>query len=255
MSKNHSASHFTLEEREVIAQSLSEGMHFKDVAALIGRHPSTIAREVARHKESVKKRLNFKGWLNHSCKHMQYCSVKHLCSSCTSGRYCKNCIQRDCTTRCKNFKDLTCPVVSKPPYVCNSCNRKSSCSFEKFYYRALSAHKAYLSNLKESRQGINLEPWELDELDRLVSPLILQGQSAAHIYAGHAHEIPCSIRTLYEYITRRLLSVTDLDLRRKMTYRKRRKASNAPGNYRYRQGRTYEDFVRFTGEKPRCQCC
>jgi IS30 family transposase len=250
MLKNHAAKHLTLEEREIIAQSLSEGMNFKDIAVQICRHPSTIAREVSRHKESVKKRVRFSGGLNHACVHMKNCSVRHLCSSCTSTKYCKNCIQRDCTKRCKKYEEATCPVVLKPPYTCNACNRKSSCQFEKFYYRAPSAHRAYLSNLKGSRQGINLEPWELDELDKLVSPLIRQGQSIAHIYATHAQEIPCSIRTLYEYISQGLLSVINLDLRRKVKYRKRRKPSNTPCNYRYRQGRTYEDFIRFTGENP-----
>lgn len=250
MSMNHTARHLTLEEREMIAQSLSEGMAFKEIGALISRHPSTIAREVARHKESVKRRAGFNNRLNHACAHIRDCSKKHLCRSCTSSKYCKHCIQRDCTARCKKYLEEKCPRASKPPYVCNSCNRKTSCNFEKFYYRASSAHKSYLSDLKTSRQGINLEPWELGELDDLVSPLILQGQSIAHIYAGHAHQIPCSVRTLYEYITQGLLSVTDLDLRRKVTYRKRRKPSNTPCNYRYRQGRTYEDFVRFTGETP-----
>ena len=250
MSKNHTARHLTLEEREIIAQSLAEGMNFKEIGALLSRHPSTVAREVARHKESVKKRISYAGRLNHTCAHIQDCSKKHLCRSCTSPKYCKLCIQRDCTSFCKQFKSIVCPKISKPPYVCNSCCRKSSCSFEKFYYRASSAHKSYLSDLKEARQGVSLEPWELDELDRLVSPLIRKGQSIAHIYANHAHEIPCSIRTLYEYVTQRLFSVTDLDLRRKVTYRKRRKPSSTAVSCRYRQGRTYEDFVRFTGENP-----
>jgi IS30 family transposase len=242
--------HLALEEREIIAQSLAEGISFKDIGILISRHPSTIAREVARHKESVKRRVSFKGCLNHTCLHLGDCSTRHLCSSCTSTKYCKHCVQRDCTAICKKYDELSCSLLTRPPYVCNACNRKRSCFFEKFYYRASSAHKAYLSDLKESRQGINLEPWELGELDDLVSPLILQGQSIAHIYANHTHEIPCSIRTLYEYITQGLLSVTDLDLRRKVSYKKRRKASTTPCNYRYRQGRTYEDFIRFTGENP-----
>lgn len=250
MSTNHTTRHLTLEEREIIAQSLANGMNFKEIASLIKKHPATIAREVMRHKESTKARMNFSGHLNHTCIFMKDCSVRNLCTSCTSTKFCKHCIQRDCTSLCKRHKEMTCHIVAKPPYVCNACNRKRSCSFEKFYYRASAAHKAYLASLKESRQGINLEPWELGELDDLVSPLILQGQSIAHIYASHAHEIPCSIRTLYEYITQRLLSVTDLDLRRKVCYKKRRKPSNTPCNYRYRLGRSYEDFILFTGENP-----
>lgn len=250
MSKNTSAGHLTLEEREIIAQSLSEGMNFKDIASQIGRHPSTISREVSRHKESVKKRVGFNGGINHACAFLQSCSVKHLCSSCTSKKYCKHCIQRDCTSFCKKYKVDFCPILTKPPYTCNACNRKSSCRFEKFYYRAVYAHKSYLTGLKESRQGINLEPWELHELDSLVSPLVQRGQSIAHIYASHAHEIPCSSRTLYEYITQRLLAVTDLDLRRKVTYRRRKKPSGSTSASHCRQGRTYEDFLRFAGENP-----
>lgn len=250
MLMNQAAKHLTLEEREVIARSLSEGLIFKEIAALIHRHPSTVAREIMRHKESVKKRVNFDGSLNHTCLFIRDCSIKHLCTSCKGNKYCKNCIQRDCTSRCKAYRKNSCQAVSRPPYVCNACSRKTSCKFQKFYYRASAAHRSYLKSLKESRQGINLEPWELAELDALVSPLILRGQSISHIYASHAHEIPCSSRTLYEYISQGLLSVTDLDLRRKVTYRKRKKASNTPCNYRYRHGRTYEDFVRFAGENP-----
>jgi IS30 family transposase len=239
-----------LEEREIIAKSLSEGMNFKAVAKLISRHPTTIAREVDQHKESVKIRRSYTGTLNHVCEYMGACSVKHLCSSCINVKYCKNCVQRDCTKLCKKYVKLFCPVVLKPPFVCNACNRKTSCRFEKSYYRSTSAHRAYLVKLKESRTGINLDPWELSELDALVSPLILKGQSIAHIYSSHAQEISCSIRTLYEYIEQGLLSVANIDLRRKVSYKKRKKTSTTPCNYRYRQGRTYEDFICFTGENP-----
>lgn len=250
MSKNHVAKHLTLEEREIIAQSLSDGMSFKGIADLISRHPSTIAREVSRHKESVKKRLNFNGMPNRVCILFNDCSVKKLCKVCKIKKYCKHCIQRDCGKICKKYEPETCSIISKPPYVCNACNRKSSCRFEKFYYRASSAHRTYLASLSEVRQGINLEPWELGEIDELISPLILKGHSIAHIYASHAHSIPCSQRTLYEYIDQGLLSVANIDLRRKVRYKKRKKFSNTPCNYRYRTGRTYEDFVRHTGTYP-----
>jgi len=91
---------------------------------------------------------------------------------------------------------------------------------------------------------------ELGELDDLVSPLILRGQSISHIYANHAHQIPCSKRTLYAYIDQGLLSINNLDLRRKVRYKKRKQYAKTPCNYRYRNGRTYEDFVRYTGEHP-----
>jgi IS30 family transposase len=250
MSKNRATKHLSFEEREIIADSLAGGMSFKEIASLLSRHPSTIAREVAKHKVSVKKRMSFSGNLNQACERFNGCSVKHLCKYCKQSKFCKNCIQRACTKICGKYVEQTCPVVSAPPYVCNACNRKASCRFEKSYYRAAQAHREYLASLKESRQGINIEPWELGELDDLVSPLILRGHSIAHIYASHAHEIPCSKRTLYEYIDQGLLSVINLDLKRKVRYKKRRKSPNTPCNYRYRQGRTYEDFVMHTGTHP-----
>ena len=80
--------HLTIDDREIIAKSLSEGMNFKAIGKLISRHPSTIAREVGQHKESVKKRVSYSGNLNHVCQNMRDCSIKHLCSTCTSIKYC-----------------------------------------------------------------------------------------------------------------------------------------------------------------------
>ena len=247
---NHAARHLSIEERGMIADALSQGMNFKETAAVISRHPSTVAREIARHRESVKKRLGFTGSRNSACVNFRHCSTRRLCKSCKQTKYCKHCIPRDCTKICKKYIEEACARVSKPPYVCNACNRKTSCRYEKFYYRAHSAHRTYLVSLMESRQGINLEPWELGELDDLVSPLIFRGQSIAHIYATHAHEIPCSKRTLYEYIGQGLLAAKNIDLPRKVRYKKRGKAPNTPCNYRHRQGRTYEDFVEYTGTHP-----
>lgn len=44
MSMNPSARHLTLEEREIIAQSLAEGMNFKEIGTFIRRHPSAASR-------------------------------------------------------------------------------------------------------------------------------------------------------------------------------------------------------------------
>ncbi len=67
-----------------------------------------------------------------------------------------------------------------------------------------------------------------------------------HIYAEHEAEMPMSLRSLYNYIDAGELTIKNIDLRRKTSYRQRRK--NAKGvskgfaNLKYREGRTYEDF-------------
>lgn len=72
--------------------------------------------------------------------------------------------------------------------------------YDKYLYNANCAHHEYLETLKNSREGIDMTQAELIELDELISPLIRKGQPIAHIYNNHKKDIPCSIRTVYEYI-------------------------------------------------------
>ena len=82
-------------------------------------------------------------------------------------------------------------------------------------------------------------------LDGLISPLLKQGQSLAHIYAHHGYEIPCSRRTLYNYIDRGVFTARNIDLRRRVRYKckERKKGTRISLSARqFRIGRTYEDF-------------
>jgi IS30 family transposase len=51
---NQTASHISLEEREIIAKSLSNGMSFQMIAEPLSRHPPTISREVKNIKRFPK---------------------------------------------------------------------------------------------------------------------------------------------------------------------------------------------------------
>jgi len=91
----------------------------------------------------------------------------------------------------------------------------------------------------------------IQELDSLVSPLILKGQSIAHIYSHHSEEIKCSRRTLYSYIAKSVLTARNLDLRRKVRYKPRKKATQRSiVNREFRKNRNYEDFQKFLKENP-----
>ena len=83
------------------------------------------------------------------------------------------------------------------------------------------------------------------KLNQLVSPLIKKGQPLTHIYAEHKDELPVSQRTLYNYIGAGMLSLGNLDLRRKVGYRPRKKIYHPSVAFLHqecRQNRTYEDF-------------
>jgi IS30 family transposase len=90
-------------------------------------------------------------------------------------------------------------------------------------------------------------------LDDLISPLLMQGQSLAHIYAFHGHEIPCCRKTLYNYIDQGVFTARNIDLRRRVRYKckPRKKGTRISlAAKEFRIGRTYEDFQRYIAEHP-----
>lgn len=94
--------------------------------------------------------------------------------------------------------------------------------FSRVIYLATYAQNCYEDTLISSREGIDLSPDELQSLDEIVSPLLLKGQSVDHIYQNHSDEIPCSRSTLYRFIDNGILSAKNIDLPRKVKYKKRK---------------------------------
>lgn len=90
-------------------------------------------------------------------------------------------------------------------------------------------------------------------LDLLVAPLIRKGQPLTHIFSEHKEQIPVSERTLYRYIDAGMLGIGNLDLRRKVGYRQRRKQKEVIEkitNKKFRESRTYEDFLLYMKRHP-----
>lgn len=85
--------------------------------------------------------------------------------------------------------------------------------WEHYIYNAKKAHRLYEQTLSKSREGINMTPEELQELNDLISPLILKGQPLSHIFAVHADEIPVCRRTLYNYLDQRVFQAHRIIMR------------------------------------------
>ena len=66
----------------------------------------------------------------------------------------------------------------------------------------------------ESRAGFALSPTELKQMDDIVSPLLIKGQSLHHIAVHHADELMKSERTLYAYVNNGLFTARNLDMPR-----------------------------------------
>ncbi|CUQ05041.1 Transposase and inactivated derivatives%2C IS30 family [Blautia wexlerae] len=79
-----------------------------------------------------------------------------------------------------------------------------------------------------------------------MSPLLKKGQSIAHIYASHADEIACSRRTIYSYIDRGIFQARNIDLRRKVVYKQRkRKTTTSLKDRSFRKDRGYKEFLEY----------
>lgn len=240
--------HLSPENRDIIETALNSNQSIKDISVLLSKDPSTISKEIKRNR-SYKEASKFGGYSN-ICVNRYNCTETAVCGDKSCLKECFTCYK--CNTCCKLFKAEICKTLSRAPYVCNGCSKKTSCRLEKYYYRAKEAQTKYKTLLSSSRAGINMSEDELGALNELTAPLIRKGQPIGHIFASHNDEIPCTKRTFYSYVEKGIFSFGNIDLRRKVRYKKRKikKISNIRRNSKLLIGRKYTDFINFTTENP-----
>ena len=236
--------HMSLEDRNYIEQALNQNMSFKEIAKFLCKDPTTIAKEVKKHK--IRKEPNtFNNESGNVCTKRFLCEKKNVCGlNCT--KKCARC--NKCNKFCSDFEEEICPALKTAPYVCNPCKNKGSCRLVKFYYRAMPSYKQYKNLLSTSRQGPNISDEELTELDNLVSPALKDGQSISHIF--DTQEIPCCKTTLYNYVSANLLTARNIDLPRKVRMSSRKSKRSTPKDSAIRKGRTYQDFQKYLLDNP-----
>ena len=241
--------HLTLSDRIYIEQGLLQKMSFKEIAEFLRKDPSTISKEVQRSLEPAR------GYARRceACKLYKTCTKQHVCKDKVCTRRCKACYPKDVIKLCKDFEPFLCEKRHKAPYACNGCDLRKDCPLTQQIYVAKHAQRKYEKRLSESRQGISLSFEELSELNDLVSPLVQKGQPLSHIFATHKDEIPCCRRTLYNYFDRQVLTARNIDLPRRVRYKKRKvkkEPSEKTLSSAYRNGRTYKDFERYMEQHP-----
>lgn len=240
--------HFSLSERIKIEEFLNKSYSFKAIARELNRDCTTIAKEVKKH--ITLKKVGSYGQAFNNCKNAFKCTRTRLCKSMDCKyRYCKHCAM--CSKFCNDFTEEKCLKLSKPPYVCNGCNKRKNCRLEKSFYSAEDANKEYKSLLCTSRDGINTDIEELKRIDNFISPLIKNGQSIHHVCSNNKDIIMCSEKTIYNYIALNLLSARNIDMPRKVRYRLRKnKKISFKIDKTCRIGRKYEDFNTFISQNP-----
>ena len=243
MAKN---AHLTFDERVTIEVSLRDRLSFKEIGDLLGKDLSTISKEIRGHLKVVENNTFNPCLYRRTCKH--YGDLCHPCRK----RWGQNCLKCDppCYTHCPDYEEKICLKKQKPPYVCNGCDERQGCKLRRHLYDAKYAQKEYESIRSESRQGFAITSEELDRIDKIISPLIGQGQSVHHICISNADEIMLDEKTIYNYIDAGLLSVGNIDLPRKVRYRIRKKKKPVKVDKQCHVGRTYDDFLEYMAANP-----
>ena len=254
--KEYDHKHLSTSQRIHIEKGLNDGLSFAAIARRLDKHPSTIAKEVKKYRTLQPREKDPKKPAR--CALFKECTLRFLCDKKDCVKMCKSCYDvklqvSKCSYLCSEYREPQCASISKAPFVCNHCARQRTCNKEKAYYIAQNADQSSQELLVSCRQGINQAPADIAMLDTLISPLLAQGQSLAHIYAFHGHEIPCSRKTLYNYIDQGVFTAKNIDLRRKVRYKCKpiktgTRVSLAAKEFRI--GRTYENFQKFIQENP-----
>lgn len=192
--------HFTQDERIELQGCLNRSMSCQEAAWRLGKHPTSVSREVQRNRSCEGARYGY-GKPSMRCAGFADCKVESLCGEC-SGRACRTCRKRDCTRLCPEHDERKCKRVERWPHVCNGCTKQSTCKLVRYKYSAKIADAKAREAASEPRKGIDLTGREIAELDALVTPLMKQGQSLSQIYMAHAGEVPCTLKSLYTYVNK-----------------------------------------------------
>lgn len=229
-------------DRLFIDERLRKSVSVNRIAKKLGVARSTIAREIQRNR--VEKSPSFLMDETHNiCLRKDVCHVR---SACKNGCImpCKTCKKGLCNRVCPEFLPNLCPKLSKAPFVCNDCGGRYGfgCEFKCLFYDAKLADEMAKERRVESRQGVDCTREELLEMASVAKPLLAQGQSLEHIWATHAGEMKCSVRTFYRYIENGAVDIINLELRKKVSFKPRR--SSTPQLPRHDlTGRTYAEFL------------
>ena len=171
-----SVTHLSLDNRKNIELGIVEGLSKTQISNKINRNPSTIAKEIIKHRK-LKPRNTFNQ--DSICIHLKEC--------------------RRCTKKCERYQEPYCARRDRNIGACNSCPKIKQCKLDKYFYYATKANEAYEYTLVDSREGVNLNYPELKQIATIMKPLLDKGQTIYQILENHKEITQCS-KTLYTYI-------------------------------------------------------
>lgn len=190
-SPGRSYARLTRAERNSIERMLDRGGSCRAIARELGRSPSTVSDEVARHRFVT--------------------SPKSMAGEPAP----------------ENLGE-TCPRLAGWPRCCNGCTKRGGygCSRRpKAFYRAKAAQEAADRELSEARRGLDEDEGSMGRKLAVIKGAISRGMSPAQVSACYGGELGVSQSTVYRWVDAGLGGMTNLELRRKVGYRKRRRSA------------------------------
>ena len=138
-------------------------------------------------------------------------------------------------------------VLNVPPAIIGSAGPVANVPLPVFSMKSMFAPNFpnRLMSVMESLcgAGFALSAMELKQMDDILSPLLIKGQSLHHIAVHHADELMKSERTLYAYINSGLFTAKNIDMPRTVRMRPRKNVSkNLKVDKACRAGRDFSCF-------------
>lgn len=142
-----------------------------------------------------------------------------------------------------------CARLGKWPRCCNGCKRRGGygCPIRpKVYYRASMAQKAADATLSEARLGVDEGEREFEEKVRVIKDCLSRGISPDQVVHIHP-ELELSKPTIYGWIDKGYAGMSNMDLRRKVSYKPRRHSlPRRPARHSPR--RSHDEFLRLPAD-------
>ena len=142
----------------------------------------------------------------------------------------------------------TCQRLGKAPYVCDGCDKQSTCPLRKRFYVADAAQANYRGVLSDARRGTQADEGVIADMNAALGDPVRAGRQSIRAVTAAS---PASFhgfceRSVYNYANSRLFDVKRGDMplvcRRKPP---KPGKSVAKADAKRRVGRTYEDYLAF----------
>lgn len=242
--------HLSFIERKRIEEALDVGYSFRRIADELSRSPSTIAHEV--YENRIRKHIKIIN--KRHCSQRKVCDIKGLCkTSCPYGgnELCSECIHIPCIDVCPRYERLSyCERLNSAPWVCNGCKRRRICHTHKsdqWLYLANAADAAVRARRSEARRGIDMDPDEADRAFNIIHDHLRRGLSPYEISIACKDMVKKSRSTIYRWIDEGFGDMCNLELERKVGFKKRRKHPKKAST-KHTSKRAYDEMMKLDEE-------